>query len=586
MNISMDWRFKMKIKIFPGIYINIGRSDISVNESVKETNVKFGPNESYVNTGIPGTGLFRQNIMNTDAALSAYNASKEKGIPFDPKVTLAGYQYPTVDLLRSSVPDKPIIDMDENYANKKRLIELLNSFGIYVRDVKTTIGARISLYEITLTPGCKASRLTGLEDDIALALFSYNVHIIVPMPGKGTVGIEVPRSTSYIVSVHSVFDSQCFKETKMDLPCAIGKTITNKVFIFDLTKSPHVLIAGSTGQGKSVIINVMIASLLYKKHPAEMKLVLMDSSGLEYGPYSRIENHFLASFSGEQTIISNSNSAVNILDSLCKEMEKRFELLRKTQSINIKDFNNKLTHHKISPIDGHMYLPYIVVVIDEYGEFIEERGKDFEQPLTRLAKYSGIVGIHLVISTRRFDHDTITSSIKAYFPTRIAFRVPERSFSKIILDCYGAEGLLDDGDMLFRSGKSIDCVRVQGAYIDTYGLDSIINSISHQKCFSQPFMLPNSINNGFNDSLDFYSSSLDPLFEEVARAVILNQQCNTSMIQRRFSIGYNRACRLMDQLEKTGVVGSGQGSRPREVMIADEISLDDLLSELRKQGAY
>lgn len=519
-----------------------------------------------------------------NAFFSAYFESKEKGIPFNPKEGLANYLYPTFDLLKGSESDKIILDMDDLHGNMIRLAKFLNDFGIEACDLKATVGPRITLYEITLAPGSKASRLRGLEDDIALAMCSHNVHVMVPVPGRGTIGIEVPRHTPLKVSVRNIFDTRSFKDASMELPCAIGKTITNETFLFDLTQCPHVLIAGSTGQGKSVTINVMITSLLYKKHPASMKLVLMDPCGLEFGPFEKLEDHFLASFSGERSVISDSDHAVSALDCLCKEMEERYELLGKARAFNILDYNCKFVNYEISPLDGHKYLPYIVVVIDEYGYFIEDKGTDFEQPLTRLAQYAGKVGIHLVISTNRIGSDIITSSIRGIFPTRIAFRVPDRFRSQVILDCSGAEKLLGEGDMLFLSSKGFECVRIHGAYIDAYEVESINHFISQQVGYLRPYELKDPNNDFDHVVVDDCSFGFDSLLEEAARHVVLTQQGSTSMIQRRFSIGYNRAGRLMDLMEKAGIVGPAQGSRPRDVIIADEYSLMDLLSKLRHRG--
>ncbi len=616
----MGWRFKKRIKIFPGLYINISKSGISANVGVKGANVTFGPDGTYVNTGISGTGLYRRDKVlhdskiekevsatsgaiitdtsgdknnqvfkrkpltpKTDAVLSAYYEAKEKGIPYNPKVVLADYIYPTLNLLKTYENKSPLTE-EELYHDKNVLVRLLYSFGVQIREIRANVGPSLSFYEIALDYGCNVSQIKGLEDDIALALCSHNVRIIAPIPGKGTVGIVVPNKSRNIVSMRSMIDSCKFQNVLMELPIALGKTITNEVFMVDLAKTPHLLIAGAAGQGKSVSINAMIASLLYKKHPVEMKLVLMDPCGLELGSYSLIENHFLLSFSKGQTIISNSNQAVDALNSLSKEMEKRYELLSKAKSHNIKEYNSSFVNFELSPTDGHKYLPYIVVVIDEFGNFIEERGSDFEQPLTRLAQFADIVGIHLIISTKIVNSEIITRTIKNKFPTRIAFRVPERSFSQVILDSNGAEELLGNGDMLFRSGKDIDCVRVQGTYIDTYEVDAISHVISKQKGFSQPYNLQDSYND-VNDIPIDDSDYIDNLFEDAARAIILTQQGSPSMLQRRFSIGYNRAGRLMDQLEKAGVVGPDQDSGYREVLLADENSLMYLMNKLREQGA-
>lgn len=504
--------------------------------------------------------------------------------PYDPKRDLENYHYPTLDLLKKyDDGGKPYIDMEEQQANKNRIVDILWSFGIVVSSIKATFGPRITLYEITLAPGVNASKLRGLEDDLALALCSHDIQILIPIPGKGTIGIEVPNPRPSIVSMESILNTRIFQETTMELPCALGKTITNEVFMFDLAKAPHVLIAGSTGQGKSVTLNSMIMSLLYKRHPAEIKLVLMDPYGIEFGVYSLIANLFLASLPDEPAIISNSSKAVSTLNSLCKEMEARYELLKMAFARNIKEYNKKFIDRQLNPAIGHKFMPYIVVIIDEYGDFIEDKGQDFETPIVRLAQYARAVGIHLVISTKRPTNDIITGSIKANIPTRIAFRLPERVDSQVILDCDGAEELLGNGDMLFRAGKSIDCIRVQGAFVDTAEVECLNQFISKQRGYSYPFELPDPYFDEveYGESRDVDMQHLDPMFEDAARLIVLTQEGSTSLIQRKFAIGYNRAGRLMDQLEKAGIVGAAHGSKPREVLIQDEMSLEDLLSYLR-----
>ena len=478
--------------------------------------------------------------------------------PYDPKLDLENYRYPTLDQLLRKYDDggKSYINMEEQAANKNRIVETLRSFGIEISSIKATVGPRITLYEITLAPGVNASKLRGLEDDIALALSSHNVQILIPIPGKGTIGIEVQ-----------------FQETTMELPCAIGKTITNEVFMFDLIKAPHILIAGSTGQGKSIALNAMIISLLYKKHPAELKLVLMDPYGVEFGVYAQIAKQFLASLPNEPVIVSNSGQAISTLNSLCKEMETRYDLLKMACVRNVQEYNNKFVNRQLNPAVGHRFMPYIVVVIDEYGDFIEEKGQDFETPIVQLAQYARAVGIHMIISAKRPTNDIITGAIKANFPTRIAFRLPERIDSQVILDCDGAEELLGNGDMLFRAGKSIDCIRVQCAFVDTTEVELINEFISCQEGYVSSYELPDP----YYDEEDYYVNDvdmthLDPLFEDAARLIVMNQDG---------SIGYNRAGRLMDQLEKAGVVGEAHGSKPREVFIQDEVSLENLLVSLK-----
>ncbi|MBQ9285664.1 MAG: DUF4236 domain-containing protein [Bacteroidaceae bacterium] len=532
-------------------------------------------------------------VNNDDTSASATAIKQDEGSvshpreeliePYDPKLDLESYHYPTLELLKKyDDRGKPYIDMEEQQANKNRIVDTLRSFGIEISSIKATVGPRITLYEITLAPGINASKLRGLEDDLALALSSHNVQFLIPVPGKGTIGIEVLNPRPSIVSMESILCTKVFRETTMELPCAIGKTITNETFMFDLAKAPHILIAGSTGQGKSVTLNALIASLLYKKHPAEMKLVLMDPYGVGFGSYSEIANHFLAALPDESAIISNSSKAVSTLNALCKEMVVRYDLLKMAYARNVKDYNHKFIERQLSPAVGHKFMPYIVVIIDEYGDFIEERGQEFETPIVQLAQYARAVGIHLVISTKRPTNDVITGAIKANFPTRIAFRLPERIDSQVILDCDGAEDLLGNGDMLYRAGKSIDCLRIQGAFVDTPELERIIEFISCQDSYSIPFELPDP----YYDEDDYYvhdvdMQHLDPLFEDAARLIVREQSGSSSLIQRKFAIGYNRAGRLMDQLEKAGFVGAAHGSKPREVLIMDETSLENLLSQWR-----
>ena len=541
----------------------------------------------------------REEISTTSAPVDNRNninvgfveeSGEEEGVrdilySYDPKMDLENYHYPTLDLLRKYDSDgKPYIDIEEQTANKYRMVETLRNFGIEISSIKSTVGPRITLYEITLAPGINASKMKGLEDDIALALCSHDVHIIAPIPGKGTIGIEVPNIRPTIVSMESILCSKCFQETTMDLPCAIGKTITNEVFMFDLSKAPHVLIGGSTGQGKSITLNAIIASLLYKKHPAEMKLVLMDPGGLELSPYSRIANHFLASLPDESTIVSNSSHAVTTLKSLCKEMKTRYNLLKLASSRNIKEYNQKFICRQLNPAIGHRFMPYIVVIIDEYGNFIDERGSDIEQPIVQLAQFARAAGIHLIISTKRPTSDIITGTIKLNFPTRISFRVPERIDSQVILDCNGAEELLGNGDMLYRAGKRIDYIRIQGSFVDTQEVEHINDYISEQQGYHSPYELPDPYYDEENYHINHVDMQyLDPLFGDAVRLIVSTQEASTSLIQRKFAIGYNRAGRLMDQLEKAGVVGAAYSSRPREILIQDETSMENLFSRLNRK---
>ena len=564
-------------------YAEDGEKDIDDNTNIV---TKCTDGTTKDGTGTTSDTVDNRNNINGEFVEESGEKEWKKNIlyPYNPKRDLENYHYPTLDLLMKYENDGlPYINMEEQTANKNRIVDTLRNFGIEISSIKATVGARITLYEISLAPGVNASKLRGLEDDIALALSSHNVHFIIPIPGKGTIGIEVPNIRPSIVSLESILNTKQFQETTMELPCAIGKNITNEVFMFDLTKAPHILIAGSTGQGKSVALNTMIMSLLYKKHPAEMKLVLMDPYGVELGVYSQIANHFLATLPNESTIVSNSNKAVSTLNGLCKEMEARYDLLKKAYVRNIKEYNRKFIDRQLNPTIGHRFMPYIVVVIDEYGDFIEEKGQDFETPIVQLAQYARAVGIHMIISTKRPTNDIITGAIKTNFPTRIAFRLPERIDSQVILDCDGAEDLLGNGDMLFRAGKSIDCIRVQCALVDTPEVERICQFVSQQQGYISPFELPDPYfdDTEYGESHDVDMQHLDPLFEDAARLIVMTQEGSTSLIQRKFAIGYNRAGRLMDQLEKAGIVGAAHGSKPREVFIQDEVSLENLFNALR-----
>ncbi len=430
-------------------------------------------------------------------SLFAPQPQEDLSQPFDPYKELKSYKNPHLDLLRQDESKKPYIDADEMMANKNQMVKTLNNFGVMIREIRASPSPKFTLYEVTLAPNVHASIMDGLEDDIALAFCSHNVQIISPIPGKGRIGILVPKTRPGIVSVRNIFDSKKFIEEKMDLPCAIGKTISNETFIFDLAKSPHILIAGPTGQGKSVLINVIIDSLLFKKHPADMKLVLMEHSGLELGPYSCIQNHFLASFPEQPVIVSNSNQAVNALNSLCKEMDRRIDLLKDAHTPNIKDYNRKIINRQLIPASGYKYMPYIVVVIDEYGFFIEEKGSEIERPIIQLAKYARTAGIHMILSTRQLTKETITDSIKDNIPTRISFKMPDKKCSQLILDCDGAEQLLGCGDLLYTDGGPL--IRIQGAYVDTYEVDCVNEFISNQKGYEKPFELP--------DPYEYYEGS-------------------------------------------------------------------------------
>ena len=502
--------------------------------------------------------------------------------PINPKEPFTKYKYPTLNLLKKYDDQEVSIDEEEQKANKNRIIEVLNNFGVQIKTIRATVGPTITLYEIQPAEGVRISKIKNLEDDIALSLAALGIRIIAPIPGKGTIGIEVPNAKANIVSMESILNSKKFQETKMELPIALGKTITNEVFMVDLAKIPHLLVAGATGQGKSVGLNAIITSLLYKKHPNELKLVLIDPKKVEFSVYSRITNKFMAAVPDEEEpIITDVTKVVRTLNSLCVLMDSRYDLLKKAGARNIKEYNQKYVNHRLKLTDGHEFMPYIVVIIDEFGDLIMTAGKEVELPIARIAQLARAVGIHMIIATQRPTTSIITGNIKANFPGRIAFKVTSSIDSKTILDRTGANQLIGRGDMLYLNGN--EPVRVQCAFVDTPEIERINEYICNQPGPIEPMELPEPASEdggvGGNGSVD--TRNLDPYFEEAAHAIVLSQQGSTSMIQRRFSIGYNRAGRLMDQLEAAGIVGAAQGSKPREVLLQDENQLNTLLMQLR-----
>ena len=506
--------------------------------------------------------------------------------PINPREPFLRYKYPTLDLLKKYDNDSnPQIDMDEVKANNARIIEVLGSFGVKIKEIKATVGPTITLYEVTPAEGVKIAKIRSLEDDIALCLSALGVRIIAPIPGKGTVGIEVPNKNPKIVSMESILNSKKFQQTTMELPIAIGKTITNEVFMVDLAKIPHLLVAGATGQGKSVGLNAIITSLLYKKHPNELKIVLVDPKKVEFSPYSPIADHFMAATDEnvDEPIITDVTKVVRTLNSLCALMDHRYDLLKMAGAKNIKEYNAKFVNRKLNLTLGHEYMPYIVVIIDEFGDLIMTAGKEVELPIARIAQLARAVGIHMVIATQRPTTTIITGNIKANFPGRMAFRVGAMIDSRTILDRPGANQLVGRGDLLFLNGG--EPVRVQCAFVDTPEIERINEYIANQPGPQEPMELPEpaSPDGGGQAGNGGAIADLDPYFEEAAHAIVISQQGSTSMIQRRFSIGYNRAGRLMDQLEAAGIVGSASGSKPRDVLITDENSLNNLLIQIKGQ---
>ena len=502
--------------------------------------------------------------------------------PYNPRLDLENYKFPTLDLLNQYEDNGPNIDMEEQNANKDRIIKVLRSFGIEISSIKASVGPTITLYEITPAEGVRISKIRNLEDDIALSLSALGIRIIAPIPGKGTIGIEVPNANPRIVPMQSILNSKKFQETTMELPIALGKTITNEVFMVDLAKAPHMLVAGATGQGKSVGLNAIVTSLVYKKHPAELKFVIVDPKKVEFSVYTPIERHFLAKLpDGEDAIITDVSKVVQTLNSLCIEMDTRYDLLRKAGCRNIKEYNAKFISRQLNPEKGHRFMPYIVIIIDEFGDLIMTAGKEVELPICRIAQLARAVGIHAIIATQRPTTNIITGTIKANFPARVAFRVAAMMDSRTILDRSGAQQLIGKGDMLYLQGN--DPVRVQCAFVDTPEVERIANYISKQQGYPTAFMLPEYVGEESESSIgEVDMNRLDPMFEDAARLVVIHQQGSTSLIQRKFSIGYNRAGRIMDQLEKAGIVGPTQGSKARDVLCMDETDLEMKLNNLQQ----
>jgi len=534
---------------------------IGGEEKNDETKMDIEANETEV-----GTGKIQRGDINT---------------PYDPKLDLEHYKYPTLNLLKKADDQGPQIDMFEQNANKNRIIEVLKQFGVEIKSIKATIGPTITLYEIVPSEGTRISRIRNLEDDIALSLAAEGIRIIAPIPGKGTIGIEVPNKKKCIVSMESVINSRVYQESKMELPCAIGKTISNEVFMFDLAKAPHLLVAGATGQGKSVGLNAIVTSLLYKKHPSELKIVMVDPKKVEFSIYSPIENHFLARLEEEEEcIITDVQKVVKTLNSLCALMDTRYDLLKRAHARTIKEYNEMFKSRKLNPEHGHEFMPYIVVIVDEFGDLIMTAGKEVELPICRIAQLARAVGIHMIIATQRPQASIISGAIKANFPTRIAFKVSSMMDSRVILDRPGANQLIGKGDMLYLG--SAEPVRVQCAFVDTPEVNDICSYIAKQQSFLHPLYLPEVADPDSDGAAmgPMDKGKLDPMFADVAKFVVSNQSGSTSMIQRNYSIGYNRAGKIMDQLERMGVVGPQVGAKPREVLIKDPMTLESLLNSL------
>ena len=544
----------------PGAGINtlLGDEDFQVEVMVDETDEEVDEN----------TGDNSMDRMGIDTV-------------YDPTLELSKYVFPTLDLLDEHDTRKQEIDMEEIQRSKDMIIQTLENYKIGISSIKASVGPTVTLYEIVPAPGVKISKIKNLEDDIALSLAALGIRIIAPIPGKGTIGIEVPNKNPEMVPMRSVLASKKFQDCDFQLPVILGKTISNEIFVADLAKMPHLLMAGATGQGKSVGLNSILVSLLYKKHPAYVKFVLVDPKKVELTLFNKIERHFLAKLPGDgEAIITDNHKVINTLNSLCVEMDNRYKLLQDALVRNIIEYNNKFLARKLNPNDGHRFLPYIVVVIDEVADLMMTAGKEIETPIARLAQLARAIGIHLILATQRPSVNVITGMIKANFPARIAFRVSSKIDSRTILDGNGADQLIGRGDLLYSGGNEV--IRLQCPFVDTPEVERIVDFIGEQRAFPTAYVLPEVKEEGgvlSGDGLD--SGDWDPMFEDAARVVVLNQVGSTSMIQRKLKIGYNRAGRLMDQLEDAGIVGGNNGSKARQVLITDEYSLEQFLSNLR-----
>lgn len=574
------------IKDFPPVEIS---NNFETIKTPNETSFDAGPMQA-VDGKINLTGdddiNFKVEVAQTHDVLDDHdkksNELVEKHGLYDHKLDLANFQMPPIDLLRDYGNEEIAINRDELEENKNKIVGLLKNFNVGIAEIKATVGPTVTLYEIVPEAGIRVASIKKLQDDIALNLSALGIRIIAPMPGKGTIGIEVPRKNPSMVSMRSVISSQKFQNSDMDLPVVFGKTISNEIFMADLSKMPHLLMAGATGQGKSVGINAILTSLLYKKHPSELKFVMVDPKKVELSLYSKIERHYLAKLpDGDDAIITDTHKVINTLNSLCVEMDQRYDLLKNAFCKNLKEYNKKFSERKLNPENGHRYLPYIVLVVDEFADLIMTAGKEVELPIARLAQLARAVGIHLIVATQRPSVNVITGMIKANFPARAAFRVISSVDSRTILDSPGADQLIGKGDMLYFNGNEI--LRLQCAFVDTPEVEKIAEFIGEQKGYSSAFMLPEYSGEDTTSTVGaFDPNEKDALFEDAARIIVSTQQGSTSMLQRQLKLGYNRAGRIMDQLEASGIVGGFNGAKAREVQISDLNSLEQFLEELRK----
>ena len=550
--------------------------EIKQNDNLTENDSQIDNNIESEDISIEVEEINEEEVASKNIDFSNVNSKK-----FDPTLDLRNFKNPSVDLLKDYGDGTIKIDQEELESNKNRIVDTLKNYNIGIKQIKATIGPTVTLYEIIPDAGIRISKIKNLEDDIALSLSALGIRIIAPIPGKGTIGIEVPNKKKSIVSMKSLLSSKKFIESDMELPITLGKTISNETFIVDLTKMPHLLMAGATGQGKSVGINAILTSILYKKHPAEVKFVLVDPKKIELSIFNKIEKHYLAKLpESDDAIIIENDKVINTLNSLCREMDKRYELLKDAMTRNIKEYNEKFITRKLNPENGHTFLPYIVLVIDEFADLIMTAGKEVETPLARLAQLSRAVGIHLIIATQRPSVNVITGLIKANFPARIAFRVTSKIDSRTILDTGGAEQLIGRGDLLYS--QSNDLTRIQCGFIDTSEVEKLSEYIGSQTGYESAYILPEFSKDDSNESSNISIEDRDSMFDEAARVIVTNQQGSASLLQRKLKLGYNRAGRLIDQMEDAGIVGPFEGSKPRQVLISDLNSLENLLSEIKK----
>lgn len=523
----------------------------------------------------------KEEVIVTDDENKAQQLVEQFG-EYDPMLDLGSYQFPHLDLLEKYGNTETKVNQDELNSNKNRIIDTLKNYGIEIDKIKATVGPTVTLYEIVPAAGVRISKIKNLEDDIALSLAALGIRIIAPIPGKGTIGIEVPNQHAEMVPMRNILGSEKFQNSGFDLPIALGKTISNETFIADLAKMPHLLMAGATGQGKSVGLNAILVSLLYKKHPAQIKFVLVDPKKVELTLFNKIERHFLAKLpNSEDAIITDNTKVIHTLNSLCIEMDNRYALLQDAQVRNIKEYNAKFIARKLNPNDGHKYLPYIVLVVDEFADLIMTAGKEVETPIARLAQLARAIGIHLIIATQRPSVNIITGTIKANFPARIAFRVTSKIDSRTILDAGGAEQLIGRGDMLLSTGN--DLIRIQCAFVDTPEVEDITNFIGSQRAYPSAFMLPEYIDETAEGKEDIDLSERDKMFDEAARIIVQHQQGSASLLQRKLKLGYNRAGRIVDQLEAAGIIGPFEGSKARDVLIKDLSHLEQILNDIKSK---